>query len=90
MINKQIDNEKLAITIKPLATPLSTSIELIVFPVIGIIKTINPRYNNGICTSPNNGNARSESYAPRKIIGSAAIANVTGLNQPPITFLSST
>ena len=61
-----------------------------VFPVIGIIKIINPRYSSGICTSPNNGKARSESYAPSKIIGSAAIARVTGLNQPPITFLSST
>ena len=77
-------------TIKPLATPFRTSIELIVFPVIGIIKIINPRYSIGICTSPNNGNERDESYAPRKIIGSAAIARVRGLNQPPITFLSST
>ena len=89
-MNKQMDRVKLAITINPLATPFRTSMEFIVFPVIGIIKTINPRYSNGIWTSSNNGNARSESYAPRKIIGSAAIAKVAGLNQPPITFLSST
>jgi hypothetical protein len=54
------------------------------------MKIIIARYNTGICTSPNNVNARSESYVPKKIIGVAAIANASGLNHHPITFLSST
>jgi len=53
------------------------------------MKMIIARYNIGIWTSPNKGNARSESYAPRKIIGNAASASPIGLNHPPIAFLSS-
>src|SRR4030066_2328788 len=88
-MNKQIVSEKLAIVIKPLATPFNTSIELIVLPVTGIITKIIARYNNGIFTSPKSGNARFESYAPSRIIGTAATPKAIGLNQPLITFLSS-
>jgi hypothetical protein len=42
-INNAMLSEKLAIIIKPLATPFSTSMELIVLPVIGIMKIINPK-----------------------------------------------
>ena len=40
-MNKHIDNAKLAIVVNPLATPFSTSIEFIVFPMIGIMNTTN-------------------------------------------------
>ena len=63
--------------------------EFIVFPAIGIINTINPIYKNGIETEPNRGKSRFESYAPNKSIGAAQNASATGLNQPPIGFLSS-
>ena len=45
---RQTDNAKLAIIIKPLATPFNTSIELIVLPIIGIMNTTNAMYSNGI------------------------------------------
>ena len=73
----------------PLTTPFNTSIELNVFPVTGIIKMISAKYNNGIFTVPNNGKSKLESYAPSKIIGTAQNARASGLNQPPIVFLSS-
>ena len=88
-MNKQIDNAKLAIVVNPLATPFSTSIEFIVFPMIGIINTTNAMYSNGIDTEPNNGKSKFESYAPSKSIGAAQNASARGLNQPPIVFLSS-
>ena len=88
-MSKDIDNAKLAIVINPLATPFRTSIELIVFPIIGIINTTNAMYSNGIDTEPNNGNAKFESYAPSNNIGAAQKARANGLNQPPIVFLSS-
>ena len=47
------------------------------------------RYNKGIFTEPNNGKSRLESYAPNKIIGTAQNTRASGLNQPPIVFLSS-
>ena len=73
----------------PLTTPLRTSIELNVFPVMGIINTIKAKYKDGILTEPNSGKSRFESYAPNKSIGAAQNASATGLNQPPIVFLSS-
>ena len=73
----------------PLTTPLRTSIEFIVFPVIGIINTTKAKYKDGILTEPNRGKYRFESYVPNKSIGAAQNASVTGLNQPPIVFLSS-
>jgi len=75
--------------VNPLTTPLRTSIELNVFPVMGIINTTKAKYKEGILTEPNNGKSRFESYAPNKSIGAAQNASVTGLNQPPIVFLSS-
>ena len=89
-MNSDIDNAKLAIVVNPLATPFSTSIELIVFPIIGIMKTTNAMYSNGIDTEPNNGKLKFESYAPSNSIGAAQNASARGLNQPPIVFLSST
>ena len=59
------------------------------FPVIGIMNITSARYNKGIFTEPNNGKSRLESYAPNKIIGTAQNARASGLNQPPIVFLSS-
>ena len=88
-MNRHIDNAKLAIVINPLATPFKTSIELIVLPIIGIMKTTSAMYSNGIWTVPNNGKARFESYAPSSKIGAAQNARATGLNHPPIVFLSS-
>ena len=73
----------------PLTTPLRTSIELNVFPVMGIINMTKAKYKEGILTEPNNGKSRFESYAPNKSIGAAQNASATGLNQPPIVFLSS-
>ena len=70
-MNKDIDNAKLAIVVNPLATPFKTSIEFIVFPIIGIINTTNAIYRNGIDTEPNNGKVKFESYAPSKSIGAA-------------------
>ena len=64
--------------------------EFIVFPVIGIINTAKAIYNNGIFTEPNNGKTRFESYVPSKSIGAAQNASAIGLNQPPMTFRSST
>jgi len=60
-----------------------------VFPVTGIMNTINPKYKIGMFTDPNNGKASVESYAPNRIIGSAQNAKASGLNHPPIVFLSS-
>ena len=60
-----------------------------VFPVMGIINTTKAKYKEGILTEPNNGKSRFESYAHNKSIGAAQNASVTGLNQPPIVFLSS-
>ena len=57
-MNKQIDNAKLAIVVNPLATPFRTSIEFIVFPIIGIMKTISAMYSNGIDTEPNSGKSK--------------------------------
>ena len=88
-MNKDMDNAKLAIVINPLATPFNTSIEFIVFPIIGIINTTNAMYNIGIDTEPNNGKSKFESYAPSNNIGAAQNARANGLNQPPIVFLSS-
>ena len=73
----------------PLTTPLRTSIEFIVFPVMGIINTIKAKYKDGILTEPNSGKSRFESYAPNKSIGAAQNASARGLNQPPMVFLSS-
>ena len=75
--------------INPLDNPFKISMEFIVFPVTGIMNTINAIYKEGILTEPNRGKSRFESYAPNKSIGAAQNASATGLNQPPITFLSS-
>ena len=75
--------------VTPLAIPLRTSIEFNVFPVMGIINTTKAKYKDGILTEPNRGKYRFESYVPNKSIGAAQNASVTGLNQPPIVFLSS-
>ena len=88
-MKSEIDNAKPAIVVKPLTIPFNTSIELNVFPVTGIINTINPKYKIGIFTDPNNGKARVESYAPNRIIGRAQNARASGLNHPPIVFRSS-
>ena len=88
-MKSDIDNAKPAIVETPLTTPFNTSIELNVFPVIGIMNIISARYSMGIFTDPNNGKSRLESYAPSKIIGTAQNARARGLNQPPIVFLSS-
>ncbi len=60
-MRSEIVKEKLAIVIKPLATPLSTSIEFSVLPVITIIKITIGKYKSGILTSPKIGNAKLES-----------------------------
>ena len=88
-MKSDIDNAKPAIVVNPLTIPFNTSIELNVFPVTGIINTINPKYKIGMFTDPNNGKARVESYAPNRIIGRAQNAKASGLNHPPIVFLSS-
>ena len=82
-------NAKLAIVVNPLTIPLRTSMEFNVLPVIGIMNTTNAKYKDGILTEPNMGKSRFESYTPNKSIGAAQNASVSGLNQPPITFLSS-
>ena len=84
--NNEIANAKLAIVVNPLTIPLRTSIEFIVFPVIGIINTTKAKYKDGILTEPNNGKSRFESYAPNKSIGAAQNASARGLNQPPWFF----
>ena len=87
-MNRDMDNAKLAIVVNPLATPFSTSIEFIVFPIIGIINTTNAMYSNGIDTEPNNGNAKFESYAPSNNIGAAQNARANGLNPVSYTHLT--
>jgi hypothetical protein len=53
------------------------------------MNTTSAKYKEGIFTEPNSGKSKFESYAPNKSIGAAQNASVTGLNHPPITFLSS-
>ena len=72
----------------PLATPFNTSIELIVFPTIGIITKISGMDNRGMKTAPKI-RYRCEPKAPRTIKGTAANINASGLNDPGITRLSS-
>ena len=79
-----------AIVRKALATPPNISIELTVLPISTIVIIATPPYKIGMCTLPNNGNAKSVPYDPNAIRGMAAAARVSGLNHPPILFRSST
>lgn len=72
----------------PVAAPLKTSIEFIVFPTNGIAISINGIYNNGINTFPKI-TFNWLSYAWNTIIGIEANIKAAGLNHPGIILKSS-
>ena len=73
----------------PVATPLNTSIEFIVFPTNGIAISINGMYNNGINTLPKI-TFNWFSCTWNIIRGMEANIKATGLNHPGIILKSST
>jgi hypothetical protein len=82
-----------AIIKKPLATPFSTSIELIVLPVIGMMTSMTGIYSRGIFALPNIRLREFPCTFPTRMSrttnGIAAASSATGLNHPGITLLSS-